>query len=114
MAYGPSRGSTVAELDSPVQLFSWRKLEELEVMSYDMHHGMIRRIQWPSANPATVPGLGSRFLCTWLAFLNQCGLAVWLGGVFFVDSLLSIFYLARKSFHPSSKRNIPPPLRLAT
>ena len=110
----------MAELQAPVQLFSWRKLEELEVVTHAMHHGMMRRIvkgwiskiQWPSANPATVPWLDSRFLCTRLAFLNQCGLAnfkisksrclgrwviclaVWLGGAFLVDSLLLISYSA--------------------
>ena len=45
--------ATVAELQAPVQLFSWRKLEELEVIPYAMHHGMMRRIPLPSANPAT-------------------------------------------------------------
>ena len=35
----PVRESTVAELQAPVQLFSWRKLEELEVISHAMHHG---------------------------------------------------------------------------
>ena len=52
----------MAELDGPVQLFSWRKLEELEVVTHAMHHGMMRRIQWPSANPTTVPGLGGSLL----------------------------------------------------
>ena len=40
--------ATVAEMQAPVQLFSWRKLEELEVISYAMHHGMMRRI-YPTA-----------------------------------------------------------------
>ena len=41
----PVPQATVVELDGPVQLFSWRKLEELEVISYAMHHGMMWRIQ---------------------------------------------------------------------
>ena len=49
----PVAETTVAELQAPVQLFSWRKLEELKVVSYVMHHGMVRRIPLPSANPAT-------------------------------------------------------------
>ena len=45
----------MVELDGPVQLFSWRKPEELESVSYAMHHGMMRRIYipLPAANAAT-------------------------------------------------------------
>ena len=42
----------MAELQAPVQLFSWMKLEELEVVSHAMHHGMMRRIPLPEANSA--------------------------------------------------------------
>ena len=44
----------MAELQAPVQLFSW-EVGELETIPYAMHHGMMRRIYLPSANPATVP-----------------------------------------------------------
>ena len=44
-------GSTVAEFQAPVQLFSWRKLEELEVISHALHHGVMRRIPLPPAKP---------------------------------------------------------------
>ena len=37
-AGGSVAQATVAELQAPVQLFSWRKLEELEVVPYAMHH----------------------------------------------------------------------------